>query len=189
MNKQETAQLIIILKTAYPNWARKQEDDEILAMVGIWTEMLGEYDFKIVQAAVKSLLSSNKWPPSISEVIDKIKFIQSGGKKEMTEQQAWALISSAISNSSYNSVGEFEKLPKQLQDVVRTPQQLKNWALMDMDTVQSVVSSNFMRSYRSVVKNDKEFEALPCDVKNQIEMRREKLEKTLGIEMNEMYKL
>ncbi len=169
MNKSETAQIIMILKHTYPNWAKSMNDQEIVTMVNVWQDMLSEYDFKVVQVAVKAFIASSKWPPSISEVIDKVKFIQSGGQREMTEQQAWSLISKAISNSTYNAEKEFEALPKQLQDVIRTPQQLKNWALMDLDTVQSVVSSNFMRSYRAVVKNDKEYEALPGEIKQQIE--------------------
>jgi len=175
MNKAETIKIVMILKATYPNWAKEQSKDEISMMVSIWNEMLIDYNYEIVQSAIKALLASSKWPPSISQVIEKIKFIQSGGKREMSEQEAWSLISKAISNSSYNASQEFEKLPKQLQDVVRTPQQLKNWALMDSDTVQSVVSSNFMRSYKAVVKNDREFEALPSDVKSQIEMKKEGL--------------
>jgi CRISPR/Cas system-associated protein Csm6 len=166
---------MVLLRGAYPQWAKGLTKDAYAGMVNVWGDLLKDYEYGIVQASVKSLMASEEWPPSISQVIDKIKFIQSGGQREMSEQEAWSLISKAISNSSYNAAEEFEKLPKQLQNVVRTPQQLKNWALMDSDTVQSVVSSNFMRSYKAVVKNDREFEALPNDVKSQIEMKKESL--------------
>lgn len=45
--------------------------------------------------------------------------------------------------------------------VVGSPSQLREWAMMEPDTVQSVVASNFQRSYRSRAASEKEFAALP----------------------------
>ena len=39
---------------------------------------------------------------------------------------------------------------------------------MDAGTVQSVISSNFQRSYQTRAKQEEEFQALPSDIKTMI---------------------
>jgi hypothetical protein len=71
----------------------------------------------------------------------------------------------AIGNSNYSSTVEFEKLPQEAQRIVREPSQLKQWALMDMETLNSVVSSNFLRQYAAIQKSDKQRENIPEHMK------------------------
>ena len=82
----------------------------------------------------------------------------------MTPQEAWNLVAKAIRNSAYESREEFDKLPTDLQRLVGSPNQLRDWALMDSDTVHSVISSNFQRSFSIRKKADDDFKALPGDV-------------------------
>ena len=46
---------------------------------------------------------------------------------------------------------------------------------MEGDSVQSVVASNFMRSYKAKVASNKEYQALPNDVKQLISGMADKL--------------
>ena len=55
-----------------------------------------------------------------------------------------------------------------IRDRVGTPEQLKAWARMDANTVQSVIGSNFQRSYQEWAKQEAEFQALPGDIKQMI---------------------
>lgn len=82
----------------------------------------------------------------------------------MTEQEAWGLVANALKNSAYHSEQEFAKLPPEIQSVIHDPAQLKAWAIDD-NFNESVVSSNFMRSYRARAASIREFKALPEDVK------------------------
>ena len=84
---------------------------------------------------------------------------------ELSEGEAWALIAKALRNSSYNSEKEFEALPENLQRLVGHPSQLREWASMDTETVQSVVQSNFMRSYRARQESERKMQAMPSDVR------------------------
>ena len=61
---------------------------------------------------------------------------------------------------------EFDKLPPVIQRLVGAPSQLQEWAQMDSDTVNSVVASNFQRSYRARAKNERDYLALPSSVKS-----------------------
>jgi hypothetical protein len=43
---------------------------------------------------------------------------------------------------------------------------LREWAMMDTDTVNSVVASNLMRSFQSIKETDRVQQALPGGLKN-----------------------
>lgn len=52
-----------------------------------------------------------------------------------------------------------------MQRLVGSASQLREWAMMDADTVSSVVASNFQRSYKVRAKNEREILALPSSVR------------------------
>ena len=87
---------------------------------------------------------------------------------ELSEGEAWALIAKALRNSSYNSEKEFAALPENLQRLVGHPSQLREWASMDTGTVQSVVQSNFMRSYRARAESERKLLAMPAEVRQKL---------------------
>lgn len=163
MTSQETAALMAVLRTAYPAFYKGQTLEEAKMAVQLWDEMLGEYPAEIVTGAVKAFISTGgSYPPSIGQIKDLIRKITE--PEEMTEQEAWAIVRRAISNSGYHALEEFEKLPPELKRAVHSPEQLKAWAI-DEDFNEGVVSSNFMRSYRAQAAQEREWAALPEDVK------------------------
>jgi len=56
-----------------------------------------------------------------------------------------------------------------LQKIVGSPNTLREWALMDVETVNSVIQSNFMRSYRAKMTKMKEYAMLPESTKQLIQ--------------------
>lgn len=164
MTRQETGIIMDILTTAYPAFYNGRNAPDMRMTVNLWAEMFAEDDVKIVAAAVKALIATDDkgFPPHIGAVKNRIR--QISNPDEMTEQEAWTLISNALRNSSYNAEEEFSKLPPIIQDVVHAPQQLREWARMDEATVQSVVASNLQRSFRAKAQSRRDFEALPKDV-------------------------
>jgi len=81
----------------------------------------------------------------------------------MTEMEAWDMVKSAI--SYYYAAEKFESLPPILQKLVGGPGQLREWALMDVETLNSVIQSNFMRSYRAMAASEREYAMLPSSTK------------------------
>ena len=177
MNKSETASLMAIIKLAYPQYYSRQ--DEILSAVSLWSEMFKEDDFKVVSAGVKSFIASDTkgFPPSIGMIKQYISKITT--PEAMTEVEAWGIIKKALRNSSYNSKEEFEKLPEELQRLLGSHTQLKEWAREEMTTLDSVIASNFMRSYRARIQSIREYQALPKDVKQFIG----KMSNTMSLEI------
>ena len=87
--------------------------------------------------------------------------------QSMTEMEAWRRVREAI--SYYNATENFQRLPPIIQKILGSPSQLRDWATMEAETVDSVIQSNFMRSYTAKVRAEKEFTALPESAKNLIE--------------------
>lgn len=165
MNIVETAKLMAVLETAYPLFYAKKTQQEREDAIKLWAEMFAEEPAEVVAMAVKALIKSrvSTYPPGIGEITEKIQQIMQ--PEEMTELEAWGLVLRAVSNSNYNSGEEFQKLPPVLQRLVGAPSQLREWASMDRETLNSVVASNFQRSYKVRAKNEREFLALPSSVK------------------------
>lgn len=166
MNRIDTIKLMTVLQTAYPQFYAKKTAEEMNDAISLYMSMFEDEPAELVAMAVKALIKTrtSTWPPSIGEINEKI--MQITQPEEMTEMEAWAFVSKAIRNSAYNSAEEFEKLPPVVQRLVGSPSQLREWGQMDSDTVNSVVASNFQRSYKARAKNERDFLALPSSVKS-----------------------
>ena len=169
MNKKETSKIIAVLMASYPNFLSSRSTDEIQATINIWNEMLTDYSYQDVSAAIKACITQGRsgFAPSIGQVTDKILSFKNQGN-ELTEQEAWNLVSKAMRNSTYNATEEFEKLPELIKNIVGGPSQLKEWAMSESKEIQTVIASNFMRSYKVKSASFREYQALPNDVKKLI---------------------
>lgn len=175
MTRQETGIIMNILAAAYPWFYAGPDAPNPEQALNLWAGMFDE-PVELVAAAVKSLIATDSkgYPPHIGAVKSKIR--QLTERPQMAPQEAWGLVWRAIQRSGYNSREEFDRLPPMLRRLVGTPEQLKAWAQMDADTVQSVIGSNFQRSYRERAKQEAEFRALPSDIKQMIGGLAERLE-------------
>lgn len=164
MKQTETLQIMAVLRGAYPAFYRDMVRKDAESVVALWTEMFAEEDVAIVAAAVKALIATDDkgFPPHIGAVKAKVRQItQPAG---MTAQEAWNLVARAICNSGYESRKEYDNLPPDIQRLVGSPEQLRDWAMMDSSTVHSVVASNFQRAFTARQKADHDYKALPRDV-------------------------
>ena len=162
MNRAETLKILAILRAAYPHSFR---DVDVESTVALWTRMFAGDSYSDVDAAICSLISSRTagYSPTVGEVKERLHALRTSS--ELPEDAAWALVSKACRNGLYGYRAEFEKLPPEVQRAVGAPEQLREWAQMDVDTVQSVVASNFMRNYRTRSARAREMDALPPDVR------------------------
>ena len=165
MNNQETTKIMSVLHAAYPTFYRNvsQYDAEVAAR--LWAKMFEDEPYKLVEAAVMQHIATDKkgFPPHIGAIKDAVyKLRQPEG--EMSEMEAW----SAERN--------FEKLPKLLQRIVGSPEQLAAWAHLDESEVETVVQSNFMRSYKARAQHERERELLPSSLQTAVRELIDKVE-------------
>ena len=161
MTRQEALAVLTILKTAYPTFYKNYSKEDVNAAIDLWATMFAEEHPEIVVEAVKALICTHKYPPTIADIKEKIATITRPEQK--TEMEAWQQVKAAI--SYYNAAENFERLPPILQKVVGSPNTLREWALMDGEVVNSVIQSNFMRSYKVKVVQQKEYAMLPSSTK------------------------
>lgn len=165
MDRRETAEILSVLRAAYPNFYKGMGKEELTGIVDLWAAMFADDDPALVAAAVKAFIATDSkgFPPVIGVIKDKMRMISTPAM--MSEQEAWGMVYRAICNSGYSAREEFDALPRLIQSLVGSPQQLRDWGMMDDSVVQSVVASNFQRSYRGRAQHQAEFDALPGDVK------------------------
>lgn len=165
MNRSETIQIMSVLRGAYPQFYRSVGKQEALDTVNLWNSMFADDPPELVGAAVKSIIATDEkgFPPTIGQVKGQMRRLQRPERD--TALEAWGAVRRAISNSGYQATEEFARLPALVQRVVRAPEQLKVWAAMSEETVNSVIASNFQKSFRAKAEEAERFDALPGDVK------------------------
>lgn len=164
MTREETKKIIRIMCDCYPNY----KPMDLSETVDVWTMMLSEHTYHQISMALKTyvLTDTSGFAPTIGQLVEKAHDISRPNK--MSEMEAWAIVSKAIRNGTYHSTDEFNKLPPEIKRAVGTPEQLFVWAT-DAEYNEQVASSNFMRSYRQVVAQKRDFEKLPSDMRKMVE--------------------
>lgn len=165
MTRDDTIDLLTILKAAYPNFYRDMTRKDADHVISLWSEMFKDDPVELVALAVKRHIATDTkgFPPHIGAIKDAIVKIQQ--PQDMTEIEAWNIVRKAIRSYSWDAKEQFDKLPPVLQRLVGSPNQLVEWGQMDAETVSSVVASNFQRSYKARAAHEREFLALPAEVK------------------------
>lgn len=165
MNRKEVTQTLSVLKAAYPHSFRDMTKLDGEALVNLWTRQFADEEAGAVRAAVENLISSRTtvFSPTVGEIKDQIHRIRT--VDGINDAQAWTLVEKACRRGLYNAREEFDKLPPDIQAAVGGPEQLKAWAAMDAETVNSVVASNFRKTYRTVQAREKEKALMPPEVK------------------------
>lgn len=164
MTETDTIKMLTILRAAYPHSFKDMTSADTEAMVALWTRLFADDNPAVVSAAIDALIATRTvgYSPAPGEVKEQIRKLKSAN--ELDELSAWALVSKACCNGIYGYKEEYAKLPPEVQRAVGAPEQLREWAMMDSDTVQSVVASNFQRNYRTVQAREREFQKLPSSV-------------------------
>lgn len=165
MNQTETLKILAVLRGAYPMFYKDMKRAEADSVIALWNEMFADEPYPLVATAVKALISSDSkgYPPHIGAVKEKIRELTA--PKGLSAQESWNLVSNALRNGIYGAEQEFAALPPEVQAVVGSASQLHDWAMMETETVQSVVASNFQRSFRIIQKRNEDLQKLPTDVR------------------------
>lgn len=175
MTRDETKQILMLMQAAYPNYNPADKS----VTLNMYHEMLSEYPFNSVKMGLKSFIATDNkgYAPSVGQIIAKINVVD--GFNQLTADEAWMLVEKAISDGNYHASERFAELPPEVQKVVGSPSRIREWASMDISHVQSVIYSNFARSFREMSSRNNEFIRLPSEVKKAIADAREKKAKEI----------
>lgn len=171
MNINESKKIIAVMMMSYPNY----NPIDIDSTAQLFSQMMADYSYKQVDMALRSFIATDTsgFAPSIGQLIEKVRRISCGN--ELSEMEAWALVSRAIQNGQNGAEEEFAKLPEIVQKAVGSPSLLRSWATTDERSIENVVQSNFMRTYRAELSRKREVQTMPKDVLKIMEQRKQGL--------------
>lgn len=152
MTRDETKKILRVIDNVYPNWHPK--DPTLTA--NVWSALFKDYDYADVGEALRRYMVSdqNGFAPVPGQLIDILHTVEDDG--DNSELDAWNLVRKAIGNGNYHAKEEYDNLPRLVQLAVGPYTNLTEWAMMDTEAVGSVIQSNFLRAYRTVVKRERE---------------------------------
>ena len=161
MNREETKKILMIIQAAYPNY----RPDDKTTTVNLCTEILSDFSYQQVSAAVKSYIRVDKkgFAPSIGDIVDKVQMLF--GDESKNDAEAWQTVWKAIRNSGdfERAKQNFEKFPEVIKKSVGSPGQLRDWALTKNLNIE-VVSANFKRTYRTELQLEREKQKFSPDI-------------------------
>lgn len=174
MTREETIKILTVLKVAYPQFYAKQTKADLQQVVSVWEMMFAGDDYQVVNAAVMAVINTdtNGFPPNIGTIKEQIRRFQT--PETDTAMEAWNQVRKAI--SYYNSKQNFDALPELAKKIVGSANQLRDWAVMDSEDVNTVVQSNFLKAYRAKEKSFLEQKALPPKVQEIVAKLQQKYE-------------
>jgi len=154
MNLEETQKILAVLEANYSEHFSRLSDQVKKNKLSLWKGMFKDDEYKTVSQSVHNYMANDTWgkSPSVGAIKEEIRRLMY--PDEMTEQEAVNIIMAKLGSKS--SKEAFDSLPPVLQKVVGSASQLNAWGYMEIDTVQSVISSNIQRSLRTLLEQERQ---------------------------------
>ncbi len=172
MTKDETKRILTVISATYPTF--KVADP--VSTLEAWHWALEEYSYGDISKALKVFIKTDgsNFAPSASKLISLVDVEEE--HIIPTEIEAWGMVRTVCQGLDWdNPKASFDKLPEIIQRTVHSPGTLKEWAQTDNDTFETVISSNFMRTYKGVIKQYMDEKRMPEEVKQRIGKLRQQM--------------
>ncbi len=173
MTELQTAKLIALLREYYP---RDTEASSVKSKVRAWHLVLQDYPYEVGEAAAIAFVANDRkgFMPSPGQIVEQIQLVTN--REGMPAQDAWNLVSQAVANTDFmNPSKQFDKLPPEAQRAVGSANMLREWGMVDVDTFNTVIYSNFIRAHDVHKKRQQAMAAIPESVRAVIQGVSDKL--------------
>lgn len=154
MQRQDIVKILSILKTAYPRFYANMSREDANETIDLWLEMFQDTSYQILAMAVKNLINSFQYPPTIADVKNEV--YKLCVQEEKTDVELWNELRSAIRNGIYNSAEIFPTLSEELQIYLKNPAQLKELAMSSIDEIDTVQKGMFLKQMPIIKQREKE---------------------------------
>lgn len=163
MTLGEMVKILTMISAYYPTF-NNGRDPEVTSKA--WHLLFADDSFSAVQNALLAYVATDTkgFPPMPGQLKEQMKPKVS----EVSSFEAWHEVKKALSNGIYGSKEEFEKLSPICKRIVGSPAVLREWATLDSEELDTVVSSNFQRNYRAISENTRNYEKLPERVRQML---------------------
>ena len=111
--------VVMRLKIAYPSYFSRLSNEELIALVQIYKEELNGYNDKVLNSAVRQLIRTSKYMPTLNEIINECEKNKSHNANEIIERM--------IADGYFKSPQEIDKAYKFIQE-----NNIPSWLKEDM---------------------------------------------------------
>ena len=164
ISQKEIAEMLDLISAAYGEKTFPESPERMAKVINLWAVMFKDDDPTEVAFAVKDCISTLQFAPRIADI--KSRIAQARLRGQMSELEAWAVVRKAVKSAkgSADANAAYLNLPGILQRIVAEPSTLMEWNRLSVDTLEGVIASNFLRSYRELAKQEATYNALPKDL-------------------------
>lgn len=168
MNWNEFAKIAMALKTSWPSFQIMPSEES----KKVWFSMLQDLDYSICQNAIKQIIATSKFPPSIAEIREK--YVESTSLHLPDAGEAWEEVMNGI--RKYGTYEE-EKALNSFSAPVRKA--VKRIGFRNLCLSENIVAdrAHFFKLYESIVARERDDIRIPINVIEQREKYIQAIEK------------
>lgn len=171
MTTGETEKALEILSLAYPSAFEGMTRTKLAATAKLWHKALAKYSWERVEAAVNDYILTNEYPPTIAGLIKKL-----DSQTEGTDIELWNEARKHI--TYYITKEDFEAIPEPIKTWFGSPANIKELSQMPLDTLNTVIKGQFLKTIGTVVDRQKS--------QKQLENSKSHLRAILGAQAKEL---
>lgn len=166
MTKKETIQVLTVLHAVYPGQNGTQTNEALQIRAGIWNKIFADEPVSAVMAAVEAYIANDTkgFMPGPGQIKEQIAIMYKDNN--LSEQEAWDIVLSALKNSTYYADEEWAKLPDVVKQAVGSRNILRSWASVSLNELNTVIASNFKRDFRTVAAKKRNLDKIPEVIRN-----------------------
>ena len=160
MKIEETTKIIAYIKTAYPNAWNDKSKEEMQRIIKTWHLSLKDYEYQNIYLATKAYIETDSkgYPPSIGQILNKYRIMTK--PKQLSELEIRSIIDKATRNGNYGAEDEFNKMPREVQRIIGSPDRIRAIASQDEDQAEITINA-IIKSYRYVREAEDEYNEIP----------------------------
>lgn len=167
ITKVEVVKLLTIIAAMYPKFEVNNFKIEL------WFDMIGDLSFQVAQMAVKKVMLTSEFPPTVAQIRKAAADITSSKDGILDAGKAWGEVQRAISRYGYR---QSEKAFESMSPITRKVVKQISWKEICCCEELGVIRGQFMKMFETIKTRTEEEKLLPANFKNQIELIASKMD-------------
>lgn len=163
MTKKETAQMLALLSATYPRFNLAQDELALTA----WHEMLQDLPGNVVAVAVKRMISTLKFPPTIADIRGAVAEATKDASGTLSAGDAWHKVRKAVSNYGFYRPDEARAFLG--DDIWHAVEMVGGWSELCVgENSDTIISAQFERRYNAMINQQAERIQIPASVREEM---------------------
>lgn len=163
MTELEVAEMLAVMKLNWSRFFAHQDPEEGRAAVRLWHGALEAEDPRVVLAALRDCVKTSAYPPVVADICARVQAMKAADAPGASE--AFAALKRAVRRGLYHAQEEYERLPPECKTFLGGPSGLRDLAMVDEDTLETVTRGQFIRQYDAIAEKERVRAAIPEDLR------------------------